>query len=125
MTRARVLGRMAAMIVVPTVPVLIWWKYARDDRHRQEYEVRTKVRIPNVQTIDDLLVEKLQSGDVLLFDRRCEKCAAGPLAALACVLGKSLLCSEDERRMRAVEGGAYDHCGTLQSLCASAVLPSR
>jgi hypothetical protein len=104
---------MSAMVVVPTVPVLVWWKYARDDRQRQFQQVSTKVRVPNVQTIDDLMVEKCQPGDVILFDRRCEKCAAGPGAALACVLKKTLLCGRDDGRMRAVDGGAYDHCGIV------------
>lgn len=105
------------MVVVPTIPVLVWWKYARDDRQRHLQQVSTKVRIPNVQTIDDLMVEKCQPGDVILFDRRCEKCAAGPGAALACVLGKTLLCGKDGGRMRAVDGGAYDHCGEFSSCC--------
>lgn len=109
-SRLRVARRMATMVVVPSVPVLVWWKYARDDRQRQLQEVQTKVRVPNVQTIDDLMVEKCQPGDVILFDKRCEKCAAGPRAALACVLQKTLLC-KDDGRLRAVDGGLYDHCG--------------
>lgn len=112
-SRLRVLGRMAAMVVVPSVPVLVWWKYARDDRQRQVHEVSTKVRVPNVQTIDDLMVEKCQPGDVILFDKRCEKCAAGPRAALACVLQKTLLCAKDDGKMRAVDGGTYDHVGIV------------
>lgn len=59
------------------------------------------------------MVEKCQPGDVILFDRRCEKCAAGPLAALSCWMGRSLLCRDDGKMMRAVEAGAYDHCGIV------------
>ena len=66
--------------------------------------------IPNVQTIDDLLVEKCQPGDVILFDRRCECCAAGAISALACLLGKTFLCDEDDGT-RSVENGSYEHCG--------------
>ena len=69
-------------------------------------------RIPNVQTIDDLLIEKCQPGDVILFDRRCECCASGAMAALACVLGKAALCNEDDGT-RSVEKGSYEHCGEL------------
>lgn len=67
-------------------------------------------RIPNVQTIDDLLVEKCQPGDVILFDRRCECCASGAVAALGCLLGKVFLCDEDDGT-RSVERGSYEHCG--------------
>ena len=71
---------------------------------------QTTYRIPNVQTIDDLMVEKCQPGDVLLFDRRCECCASGASAALGCLLGKSILC-EEEDGTRSVEKGSYEHCG--------------
>jgi hypothetical protein len=66
--------------------------------------------IPSVQTIDELMVEKCQPGDVVLFDRRCECCASGPAAALGCLLGKAFLC-DDEDGTRSVEGGKYEHCG--------------
>lgn len=66
--------------------------------------------IPNVQTIDDLLVEKCQPGDVILFDRRCECCATGAISALGCLLGKTFLCDEDDGT-RSVEKGSYEHCG--------------
>ena len=111
-TPYQILSRMALGVAVPTVPVLVWWKWAVDDRHATAEEVRTRVRVPNVQTVDDLLVEKCQPGDVVLFDRRCEKCAAGPLAALSCVLGRSILCHDDPTQTRSVETGKFDHCGT-------------
>ena len=66
--------------------------------------------IPSVQTIDDLMVEKCQPGDVILFDRRCECCAAGPAAAAGCLLGKAILCDESDGTP-SVEGGSYEHCG--------------
>jgi hypothetical protein len=115
-TRLKVLGRMAAVVVLPSVPVLVWWKYARDDRLAHTKEVETKVRVPNVQTIDDMLVEKCQPGDVILFDRRCQKCASGPVAALSCFMGRSLLCKHDGKTMRAVQAGAYDHCGKFYTM---------
>lgn len=70
--------------------------------------------IPSVQTIDELMVEKCQPGDVVLFDRRCECCASGLTAALGCLLGKALLC-DDEDGTRSVEGGKYEHCGEFFS----------
>jgi len=107
----KVLTRMAAIVVVPTLPVVIWYKIALNDRQDHSEQVRTKVRVPNVQTVDDLLVEKCQAGDVLLFDRRWEKCAAGPLAALACLLGRAILCNDtDPLQTRSVEVGKFDHC---------------
>jgi hypothetical protein len=111
-SKISILVKMAAGVAVPAVPILVWWKSARDDRERQWKEVRTKIRVPNVQTIDDLMVEKCQPGDVLLFDRRCEKCAAGPTAALSCLASRALLCNENDPRKR-VDTGKFDHCGML------------
>eukprot|EP00546_Thalassionema_frauenfeldii_P004750 CAMPEP_0178922808 /NCGR_PEP_ID=MMETSP0786-20121207/16364_1 /TAXON_ID=186022 /ORGANISM="Thalassionema frauenfeldii, Strain CCMP 1798" /LENGTH=292 /DNA_ID=CAMNT_0020597223 /DNA_START=167 /DNA_END=1048 /DNA_ORIENTATION=+ len=105
---------MAAIVVVPTVPIIVWYKSACDDRHAHAEQVRTKVRVPNVQTVDDLLVEKCKAGDVLLFDRRWEKCAAGPLSALACLMGRAVLCNDtDPMQTRSVEVGKFDHCGVV------------
>ena len=101
-------------MVVPCDPILVWWKYARDDHLSHTKEVETKVRVPNVQTIDNLLVEKCQPGDVILFDRHCHKCASGQVAALSCWVGLSLLC-ENDGKMRSVEAGAYDHCGEFDN----------
>jgi len=105
---------MAAIVITPTIPILVWFKSARDDRHAHAEEVRTKVRVPNVQTVDDLLVEKCKAGDILLFDRRWEKCAAGPLSAFACLLGRFALCNDtDPMQTRSVEVGKFDHCGIV------------
>ena len=59
MSGHKVLGRMALGAIVPSVPVLVWWKYAVDNRRAKEEEVRTRVRVPNVQSVHDLLVEKV------------------------------------------------------------------
>lgn len=56
------------------------------------------------------MVEKCQPGDVLLFDRRCDYCASGFVAAMACYVGKAILCEEDDGT-RSVERGKYEHCG--------------
>ena len=111
--KLRILGMMAGSLAVPAIPVLVWWKSATDERAAHTEEVRTKVRVPNVQSIDDLMVEKCKAGDVLLFDRRCHKCAAGPLAALPCLTGRSLLCGEDKGAFRNIEQGHFDHCGIV------------
>jgi len=112
--KIRVAKMVAASVVVPTIPVLVWWRSAVQDRKRHAEEERTKVRIPNVQTVDDLLIERCQPGDILLFDRRCEKCAAGPLAALSCLVGQQFLCdNENSDGRRTVDIGSFDHCGIV------------
>eukprot|EP00934_Nitzschia_sp_Nitz4_P001561 Nitzschia sp. Nitz4//scaffold33_size148984//84051//85038//NITZ4_002933-RA/size148984-snap-gene-0.27-mRNA-1//-1//CDS//3329548442//1561//frame0 len=110
--RVRVLKKMAGGVAVSAVPVGIWWKWAIDQRHEREEDVRTRVRVPNVQTIDDLMIERCRPGDVLLFDRRWEHCAAGPLAALVCMLGRYFLCDESDPN-KAVREGKFDHCGIV------------
>lgn len=77
-----------------------------------------------MQTIDDLLVEKCQPGDVILFDRRCECCASGAVAAFGCLLGKTFLCDEDDGT-RSVERGSYEHCGewSARYVCVNIYMP--
>ena len=87
--------RLGASLIIPAIPIGGWYYTATQDRHSKAEEIRTKVRVPNVQTIDDLMIEKCQPGDIILFDRRCYKCAAGPSAALSCILGKQFLCDDD------------------------------
>lgn len=108
-TRIKVFQQLAGGLIVCSIPVAVWWKSAADNRAIILEQQRTKVRVPNIQDSDDLLVERMQAGDVLLFDRRCEKCAAGPWAVLACLAGRSLLC--DERATRSVDQGRFDHVG--------------
>ena len=72
-------------------------------------------RIPSVQTIDELMVEKCQPGDVIMFDRRCECCASGASVALGCLLGKAILCKKEDG-LRSVEKESYEHCGQFLSL---------
>lgn len=79
---------------------------------KKSEDVQTRIRIASVQTIDDLMIERCRPGDVLLFDRRWEHCAAGPLAALVCVLGRSLLCYNDPNKS-AMTDGKFDHCGII------------
>lgn len=105
------LGKMTIGVVVPAVPTAIWWRWAYIERQKRAEEVRTKVRVPNIQTVDDIMVEKCKPGDVILFDRRPELCAAGPWSALSCVIGRWLLCDEGDDQARSVDSGKFDHCG--------------
>lgn len=107
---------MGGGLVVCAIPVAVWWKWSSDERHRVTEEVRTRIRVPSIQTTDDLLIQKVQPGDVILFDRRCEKCAAGPWAALSCVVGRSLLCDDSKYSVRSVDVGKFDHIGTQEEV---------
>lgn len=108
--RVRTLKKMAVATVVSSIPVGIWWQWSWQQRLTRLEDVRTKVRVPNVQTIDDIMIERCRPGDVLLFDRRWEHCASGPLAALVCLLAKRFLCFEDPNKT--MMDGQFDHCGT-------------
>lgn len=110
--RTKLALQLAAAALVPAVPVLYWSRHAAREREAQRQEVATRIRLPSVQTVDDLLVERCQPGDVVLFDRRCECCASGAAAALGCLLGKALLCDEEDGT-RSVERGSYEHCGIV------------
>jgi len=110
--RIQVLGRMAAGVVVAAIPVSLWYKSAHDERVATIDDVRTRIRVPNLETSDDRLLEKCRAGDVILFDRRCEKCAAGPWAATACLAQRRFLCDEN-RGARSVGTGKFDHIGIV------------
>jgi len=112
-SKAVIAGKVIASMGVPAIPILSWWKSAHDDRLAHTHSVETKIRVPNIQTVDDLLIEKCQPGDVVVFDRRCDRCAAGPLAALSCIVGRNLLSKSDHSGERAVETGVYDHVGIV------------
>ena len=102
---------MLGCVVVPSIPVGIWYVSALQHRSKVEEEVRTKVRIPNVQTIDELMVEKCQPGDIVLFHRRWYHCAAGPLAALSCFFSQTFLCPKLEE----THNNLFDHMGIVIS----------
>ena len=106
--------KIAATVVLPSIPIGIWYYSAVEDRKAKAEEVRSRVRVPNVQTVDDLMIEKCQPGDVVLFDRRCHKCAAGPVAAFSCILGKTFLCDTDGKKgVKTVDIGSFEHCGIV------------
>lgn len=90
-------------IGVVSVPIAAWWYQARDARAtlRETFTNRPLSLTPD--TYDYLISDKCQPGDVVLFDRRCERCASSPWAALACLVAKQSL------------GGPcqYDHCGIV------------
>jgi len=114
---------MSIGLAVCCVPVAVWWKSAADRRREVAERVRTQIRVPGVQTTDDMLLEqKVLPGDVVLFDRRCRYCAKGPWAALACLAGRQFLCDDSMSSSRSVDHGKFDHVGTCRPLCECLVL---
>jgi hypothetical protein len=68
-----------------------------------------------LQTIDDLLVENCQPGDVILFDRH-RKILPLDSYRLVVVLAGTLFAMQNDGKMRSVEAGAYDHCGEFDNV---------
>lgn len=115
------LRQLAAGAGVLAVPVAVWWHWSRGERSERLEEFRTRVQLPRgleiTDTYDYLITEQIQAGDVLLFDRRCELCAAGPWAALACLVGKQCLTGRStatDAYLRAGDkSGRIDHVGLV------------
>ena len=106
----------AGAVGIVSVPVALWWYMAHRQRQAVAHDVATRIRIPGVQTTDDILIEKCRPGDIVLFDRRWETCASGPWAALACIVAKTFLCQGDSDTTtspRSVAQGNFDHVGII------------
>lgn len=97
-------------LILPSIPIGAWWYQAYQERQKRLDEVETKIRFTTVQTLDELMIEKCLPGDVVLFDRRCDCCAAGPFAAFSCWLSHKLLCNEHDPS-RTIDYGNFNHCG--------------
>lgn len=96
----RVLLQMLGGVTVISVPIGVWWYQAQADREELRSKFRHRIQIPgSSDTYDYLIAEKCQPGDVILFDRRCERCAVSPWAAAACFASKQF--------------GIYNHCGLI------------
>mmetsp|Transcript_16269 Transcript_16269/g.21289 ORF Transcript_16269/g.21289 Transcript_16269/m.21289 type:complete len:319 (-) Transcript_16269:370-1326(-) len=110
--RKTFLLRTAGGVAVISLPVCGWWYNAHLQRQKGAQEVATRIRIPGQQTVDDFLIEKCRPGDILLFDRRWETCASGPLAAAACLATKAFLTGQTGVS-RSVDNGNFDHVGII------------
>ena len=102
---------LGAIVLLPSIPLTYWTYWSRDERDRHLVVVKEKHanKVPNVQTIDDVLMEHVLPGDVLLFDRRCQFCQS-PLAALACLLGRKFVSNSNSDG----DGvGNFDHVGIV------------
>jgi hypothetical protein len=106
-------------IGIISIPISIWWYWSRQERMKLLEEYRTRVQLPpsagSSDTYDYIITEKIQPGDVLLFDRRCERCASSPWSALACLISKQLLSSPsgDDNYIRSIDTGRYNHIGLV------------
>ncbi len=110
-----VIGGLTASIVIPSIPIAIWWYKGQEDRSSLAENVRTKVRVPGVQTTDDRIIQRIKPGDVIVFDRRCETSVAGPLSALNCILSKRFLCypNNGTDASSLTEGSSFNHVGVV------------
>jgi hypothetical protein len=106
-------------IGIISIPISIWWYWSKQERHQLLEEYRTRVKLPpsagSSDTYDYLITEKIQPGDVILFDRRCERCASSPWSALACIVSKQLLSgkSGNDNYIRSIDTGRYNHIGLV------------
>jgi hypothetical protein len=70
--RRKVLQQLAGGVVVVSLPIAVWWKSAVNDRNAILERERTKPT--NMSSLipdrNDLLIQRMQPGDVLLFDRK-------------------------------------------------------
>jgi hypothetical protein len=107
---------MAGGLAVMSIPVATWWYWARKERDKKTEAFQTAIRLPPAlgtqDTYDYLITEKFQPGDVLVFDRRCEHCAASPWSALSCIVGRYLLTNPNDS-YRSVDEGRFDHIGLV------------
>ncbi|GKY93036.1 hypothetical protein MPSEU_000271900 [Mayamaea pseudoterrestris] len=114
-TRRKVFQQLAGGVVVVSLPIAVWYKSASDQRHVILERFRTKPTYTSTLIPDrnDILIQRMQPGDVLLFDRNCSKCASGPWAALACLVGRAFLCDDNKAANRSVDHGKFDHIGIV------------
>jgi len=118
------LGKITAGAILPAIPEEVWYYQAVEDRNARLEEVRSQVRIPNDQMVDDLMIEKCQHGDILLFDRRCHKCCAGPATAFSCIVGKDILCNDRNRgrtSLKGLDNESFEHIVTSYLISISCI----
>jgi hypothetical protein len=68
-------------------------------------------------TYDYIITNQCLPGDILLFDRKCERCCTSPWAALSCSIAKSLLCrnmsGQTRNDLSSTTDSSYDHIGII------------
>lgn len=124
----KILQHMGVGVIVISIPVGIWWYWSigkREEirteyRKQKEQQDRIPVQYQSQDTFDYLITNKCLPGDVILFDRRWERCATSPWAALSCWVAKSILCnigqysnSKSDCYVKTIDTGSYDHIGII------------
>ena len=89
----------AALVMIP--PAAIQHYYATTSRKDHIDSVDDTSLPSSVVTTMDMYVDATLPGDIVMFKRSCSKCAASPLAALACFVQRPPL------------SDGYDHFGLL------------
>jgi hypothetical protein len=116
-----ILSQIAWGSVVVSIPICAWWYQSVQNRnkrlHEFEEQIAEKERFPQPQlaqdTYDYIISEKIQPGDVILFERRCENCVT-PWSALACLTSKYCLTNlNDKDDVRSIDDGRYHHIGLV------------
>jgi hypothetical protein len=124
MIRGKALTRIGIGIAIASVPVGIWWQWAIGERKKAQNEFtiakERREQLPpalrSQDTFETILANKCLPGDVILFDRRPERCCSSPWSALSCVISRSILCNiggDKGKFVRTVDGGSYDHIGLV------------
>lgn len=126
--RQRAIAHMAAGVGLASLPVLAWWLWARSERQAaldRFTERRANKMGPAalalamgggvVDPYDAMILDHdIQAGDVLVFDRRCERCAASPWAAVACFAAKHCLLVHPSQSPSSSSGAVrLDHVGLV------------
>jgi hypothetical protein len=126
LVRRKIVTQVGLGVVVVSIPISVWWYWSIQERQRLQEKYHTererKEQLPKQfqaqDTFDMIISTKCLPGDVLLFDRKCEKCCASPWASFSCFAAKAILCtssssSSGDKYMKSVESGSYDHIGLI------------
>jgi hypothetical protein len=116
--------RIGLGISVVAAPISYWWYNSIEERKtklkKYKIEKERQDRLPesmrNQDSFGIILSSKCLPGDVILFDKRVERCCASPWAALSCYVTKVFLCNINNNKghyARSVESGAFDHMGIV------------
>lgn len=105
------MAKAVAFLITFSFPVSFWYYEANRKRQQKLDSITSQTKVPNVQTIDELMIENFQPGDVVLFDRRCYTCCYSPFSSLSCFLSKVFLCKSTTHSKTL--DGCFEHAGIL------------
>ena len=111
--------------ILVAVPIGTWWYWSLSQRRTVHEQVQktfeSREQLPVAfraqDTFDYLISNKMKAGDLLLFDRKCERCSSSPWAMISCFVSKTLLTNIGGRNnpnyVRTVAHGEFDHVGII------------